>query len=258
MLQGNRIFHIRVSRTLVNWFMDLIVVVVGVLLALWTSEWAQGRHTAERLADVKAALHREMIHNYEIAVEQEAIIPCYANFSHQLQAQLLQSTNMWAGFDSQFSRPDLNATGLTYGIIGVMPQRLETEMWQSVKNNDVLSSMPIKELQKYQQYYMVTAFLNTGIARVEAMRDSLSGLVFPGPLAPQTRTNALRDIANFNNGIQRLDARELLNSMFIDLGLKLPANTKSMLADSEQEAKDSGLSCYKIQSIDVPFANSVP
>jgi hypothetical protein len=232
-----------------HWTIELVVVVVGVLLALWAAEWGEDRRMAAELEDYEIALRQELQSNYVKAITHEIFVGCYTEFSLGLEALLLKEGSDWPGSGTRFERDDLNETGLTYGITGVLPRYLQTDMWEAAKQSGVLTGMPLERLSAYQRAYGGMAFINSGVARIEQMRDSLSGLVHPHQISPHTRTEALRDLANFNNGIQRLDNRERMDDVLIELGVQVQRSTLESMEDRLKGNREGLKDCGLLQTI---------
>ena len=94
----------REMRSIRHWAIELAVVVVGVLLALWAAEWAEARRQAADDARIMDEVRSEVRYNLRSIALFQAQQDCLIQSMGAIKAQLLDSGTPWVGYDD--GRPE--------------------------------------------------------------------------------------------------------------------------------------------------------
>ncbi|MCM8556446.1 hypothetical protein [Sphingomicrobium sediminis] len=189
----------RELRSIRHWAIELAVVVVGVLLALWAAEWAEGRREAERMALAEIDIREELRQNFATLAIYQSFDQCKRHQIGRVYNQLVSSEEDWGGIEEDVilaQRPDGEIIPGFYSLPGF---RFTSEVWDAALATGLLNRMDRDRLAVYGAVY---EWFGTGGAFVEEELDAranLSGLVPPGKITAQVRIEAL-------GRLQRLEA----------------------------------------------------
>src|SRR5687767_7321513 len=85
------------KRTVAHWGMELVVVIGGVLIALWVQQWADHRRATEDMAAAEEAIHAEARTALTLLIWREAISKCHIERAEKLKSMLLAGGSDWPG-----------------------------------------------------------------------------------------------------------------------------------------------------------------
>jgi len=105
------------KKNLRHWGMELVVVVVGVLLALWAQEWVEGRRQATEDAHVMAALKEEVAYNLDVLARFTALDRCTTERMAAVRKLLEADGENWPGSQD----PNGQIDGALYPLMIRMP-----------------------------------------------------------------------------------------------------------------------------------------
>lgn len=193
----------RQIRSIRHWAIELAVVVVGVLLALWAQAWFEGRREDRRLAELEGAMREELRSNYLLYEFHNTDRDCHHEFSRRMRELLLKSGNQWPGYSTRFIDARDDGDEAPVGIVGVQTSQVSLSAWRNAEDSGLLARMSPEKVEQYRFAYQRMMFLDGAIKSVEQARNQLSGLIDPVPLSDDTRVAALRDLVAFNNGLLR-------------------------------------------------------
>mgnify|MGYP005992798239 CR=1 FL=1 len=90
-----RTLNPREVRSIRHWAIELAIVVVGVLLALWTAEWAQGRRDAREHAETMQRVDAMITRTQAISSARVATSSCLMARLAELDAALKSGAGTW-------------------------------------------------------------------------------------------------------------------------------------------------------------------
>lgn len=184
------------QRSVRHWAMEFVVVVAGVLLALWLQQWGERRRALQDLAAAEAAIHDEIRASLENLIWREAISQCHIDRARQLKTMLLAGGSRWPGLtESALSRvPVSEATGVQTVVQGVYQRPFDaysTVAWDSALTTGTLAPMDRKRFAKLTAIYSQLKFLSEVQERENRAATTLSALALPQELTPDSRTMML-------------------------------------------------------------------
>jgi|tagenome__1003787_1003787.scaffolds.fasta_scaffold20988126_1 hypothetical protein len=183
-------------RSVRHWAMEFVVVVVGVLLALWLQEWMQRRQAVQDMHAAEVAIHGEVRSALESLIWRQAISKCHFDRAERLKSMLLKSGSQWPGIneDALLQNSLEEATGVQTVVPSVYPRPTDAFMavaWNSALTTGALTPMDPQRFAKLTQIYAQIQFLSANFERENRAATSVSALAFPQELAPETRTRML-------------------------------------------------------------------
>jgi len=176
--------------------MEFVVVVAGVLLALWLQQWDEERRAKQDMLAAEEAIHDEVLASLESLVWREAISRCHVERVIQLKAMLLTDGNRWPGLNENalMESSISQATGVQTVIQGVYQRPFEpysTDAWDSALTTGALAQMDRQRLAKLTALYGQLHFLGEVQERENRAATTLSALALPQELTADTRTAML-------------------------------------------------------------------
>ncbi len=109
------------KRTAAHWAMELVIVIAGVLIALWVQQWAELRRANAEMAAAEQAIREEVRYNLTTLLWRDAIAQCHIERAQLLKSMLLAGNSRWPGItDDTLLRIKLSdATGIQTVVPGV-------------------------------------------------------------------------------------------------------------------------------------------
>lgn len=184
-------------RTAAHWAMELVVVIAGVLIALWVQEWADRRRAMEDMGAAEEAIHAEARAALTQLIWREVISKCHIERAEKLKSMLLAGGNQWPGItENALLRISLSeATGIQTVVPGVYPRPFDvptTAAWDSALATGALAPMDRQRFGRLVELYTQIEFLKDNRGREDRAAATLSGLSLPQQITPDTRTRMLQ------------------------------------------------------------------
>jgi hypothetical protein len=184
------------QRNIRHWSMEFVVVLVGVLLALWLQEWGERRRAMRDMAAAEDAIHVEVRESLQNLIWREAISQCHIDRAERLKTMLLAGGSRWPGLtESALIENSISqATGVQTVIQGVYQRPFEpfpTAAWNSALTTGALAPMERQRFAKLTAIYAHLQFLAENQQRENRAATTLSALALPQELTADTRTTML-------------------------------------------------------------------
>lgn len=189
----------RMLRTARELGMELFVVALGVLIALWAQQWAEGRSWREKKSAALDAIGVEIADQYDSAVEWRLVEPCLLSQIDTLRQRVLTSPG-------RLVPAPLFADSWRGTFVVRMPDRsYEDGAWQRAISDGVASRLDRKVRFELDGAYAATRLLNDLTAQNRAAQERLLSLSQPLPLDPGTRLSLLQEIDQLRGRITFMD-----------------------------------------------------
>lgn len=177
-----------------HWGMELLVVAVGVLLALWAQAWFEGRKEAETHRDTIAqmdALIRRILAQTAARVSADA---CSRARIAELDEALRSTTGRWSA-RALPNIPDSMAVGHYPAVYLMDADVLPLQVFETARQNGTMLTLQPRERQFYEQverefHWLNDVWVGSGDA---AMRLSVLGV--DGPLGEDARDQLRQALA---------------------------------------------------------------
>jgi hypothetical protein len=184
------------QRTIAHWGMELVVVVAGVLIALWLQQWAEHRRALQDMSAAENAIHDEVRAALTTLIWREAINQCHLERARLLKSMLLNGSSRWPGITENALIRNLNEAAGVQSVVPGVYQRpydiLSTAAWNSALTTGALAPMDRKRFDKLVALYSQIEYLNANREREDRAAATLSALSLPQELTPDTRTRMLQ------------------------------------------------------------------
>ena len=229
-------------RTIAHWGMEIVVVVAGVLIALWLQQWAEHRRAVQDMAAAEDALHDEVRQNLFNLIWRDAISRCHIERAQLLKSMLLADQSHWPGLtENALVKTTMSmATGVTSVVQGVYQrpsERFSTAAWNSALTTGALAPMNRQRFSQLVGIYNQIDFLKETQERENNAASVLSALALPQELTPETRTRMIQalyevDTARFMFAFQ---GTSVLAEAMKRMGWSDRAEIDRLIAEDEAE-----------------------
>jgi hypothetical protein len=184
-------------RTVRHWAMELVVVIAGVLIALWVQEWAERRRATRDMGAAEEAIHAEVRGVLTQLIWREVISQCHIDRAEKLKNMLLAGRSEWPGItENALLRIDLSqATGVQTVVPGVYQRPYDVPTmaaWNSALATGALAPMDRERFGRLVELYSQIEYLRANREREDRAASILSGLSLPQQITPETRTHMLQ------------------------------------------------------------------
>ena len=240
------------KRNIAHWAMEFVVVVVGVLLALWLQERAGQSNRLEDARNAEAAIRNEVDENLMALVAFESVDDCRRDRLREID-QILRTGETTRPVLSHFllaiddkARISNFQRQLVYG--GIIEDIPDTS-WRSANSSGAISAMDPERYRAIANLYAGFALIQQTVDTDRDASAKLQLLAYGTPLSPDVRaelieahTIATRNWVSFHDYGDRLTARGVAKAM-----TKLGWNDKSRMdelirrAEKEIESWPTGL-----------------
>jgi hypothetical protein len=198
---------------------EIIIVVLGVMIALAANEAVENWNWRKKVAAGELKLQREAATNFNFAAKQVAVAPCIAAQLDALQKRLLGSG------DVLDPAPVFNDSFSGTFVYRIPNRPYVQSAWQAVNNGGTASHMDDWRQHMYAQLYSQNTDMvertrtKTGVHRVRSLVLSI-----PIPLNQSTRALLLAELLE-QNGHLRLQSGVAVQTMAVmrDLGQAPPS-----------------------------------
>lgn len=139
----------RQLRNLRHWGMELVVVVLGVLLALWAQEWAEGRREAREHAGTLERLDALITRTQAISSVRVATSTCLKSRIAALDAELTKAPGAWSAMPLK-NLPKVMNAHLVYPIVYLAESiDVPLEQFELAEQNGSLAALSPSERRQY-------------------------------------------------------------------------------------------------------------
>ena len=184
-------------RSVAHWAMELVVVVAGVLIALWLQEWVEQRRELAAMDSAEDAIHDEVRAALESLVWREAISRCHLDRANLIKAGLTGSSDDWPGLDENAltaaSPGGRFAAPLVVPSVYNRPVDTFTDSaWSSALATGALAPMDRERFGKLVSIYDQIRLLQRTRELEDHAATKISALAFPMRLTPETRAELIQ------------------------------------------------------------------
>jgi type II secretory pathway pseudopilin PulG len=214
---------------------ELLVVMLGVLLALGAENWARNREWAEQAKVAKRLIDNELAEARLDAAERLAVQPCLRGQIGALNRQLLQGGPGWVGMPAKFS-PAASISRFRYELRPAYraPTRLwRNDAWETAISSDVLRHMPASAVAAYSQVYRRMSRMRDDQEREAAAAARMTVLSNDLLLGHESRLEMLDALAQVDRANASLETAAL---QLIDIARPLLAGHRAEDAQRDMRA----------------------
>lgn len=236
------------KRNVGHWAMELVIVVAGVLIAMWLQQWVEQRRALATMHSAEDAIHDEVRGTLESLIWREAIRQCHLDRAKELKVALTSGSDDWGGLDAgtlTVTNPSGRfAAPLVFPSIYTRPVDTFTDSaWTSALSTGALASMDRKRFGKLVSIYDQIHLLQRIAEREDSGASKLSAMAFPMRLTPQLRNEMLQGLYDLDRTrfMFSVWGPENLAGQMRELGWNDRAEIDRWIADDAAEDRKNGL-----------------
>jgi hypothetical protein len=176
--------------------MEFLVVLAGVLLALWLQQWDERRRERAEMLAAEASIHDELLESLKSLIWRQAISKCHEERINLLQSKLLVAGAQWqpitgnALFENLGNLPGSIARSVYHRPLDTFTNAA----WTSALSTGALRPMERKRFAAMVGAYDAVRFLEQTRELEDRAATVLSPLGLPIQLTPEMRVDMLRAI----------------------------------------------------------------
>jgi len=235
-------------RTALHWVMELVIVVAGVLIAMWLQQWVEQRHAIATMHSAEDAVHDEIRETLKSLVWREAIRQCHLDRANRLKAGLIGKSEDWPGLDegtlTARSPGGRFAAPTVFPSVYTRPVDIFTDSaWTSALSTGALAPMDRTRFGKLVSIYDQIRLLQRTADLEDRAASRLSALAFPMRLTPQTRIELLQALYDLDRTrfVFSVWGPENLAGQMRDLGWNDKAEIDRWMVDDAADDRKNGL-----------------
>lgn len=178
-----------------HWAMEFVVVVMGVLLALWLQQLGERQRALSDMQAAEAAIHDEVRTALESLIWRKAISKCHVDRIRLLKSMLVDGGDDWPGITE--NALSLRFAGPPTVIPSVYSRPLDsftTAAWTSALATGALAPMDRERFGRLVAIYdQIEALRRARDDETDAVSD-MSALAFPLRITPELRAQMLESV----------------------------------------------------------------
>lgn len=195
-------------RSIRYWAIELTVVVVGVLLALFLAQWAQDRREARQMALAEEAIREELRMNLATVQIHNSADGCQIEMIDKLFARLDAPQNRWEGIEEHTTRKVSVGAGRERSFYPLPLYEIKSQAWDSANRDGLFDRMDRALFEQYLLAYDIFRVADEQIKRERVVREDLAWLMYPTVLTEEMRSEArglLRNLETTRDVRSRMD-----------------------------------------------------
>ena len=196
----------RYKRELRHWAIELVVVIIGVLLALLAAEWAQDRRGKADADRAQAAIEYEILAAGGGTYNFLSVMPCNIAMLDQIEAALTNRTELPATLSE--------GPGLAFGI--VVPLTLARD---EAASSGAMGYIDPRQRETYGRIYAYLAEISETTNELNSRRNMFAPLVTGQSLTQAERNAMLIEVQMMRGKLQSIEA---LSGTLFDWMAELP------------------------------------
>jgi hypothetical protein len=240
-------------RTVAHWAMEFLIVVVGVLLALWLQELATSANKRSDARAAEASIRNELDGNLLILVLQDVVADCRRERLGEIEHHLA---------NDEPAAPIVGNWGITathspkhQAVYGFFNVDVTDTAWRSAIANGSASAMQPDRFRSIADLYANFDAVRQALATDEDAANSLEVLSYGVPLTPELRGSLIKAyyIAHANLGLltQGISAQAIAQQMR-GLGWNDENHMDMLISGAKQQMQGFG---FRLKACAKPFVN---
>lgn len=183
------------KKSLRHWGLEVLVVVSGVLLALWLQGWWERRQASADLRAAEDAIRDEIREALQEVMWRGAISKCHVDRQKLLKSMLLKNAENWPGLQENALAVRSNVPPTVIPSIYSRPgDNYTTDAWTSALATGALAPMNRERFRDLVSIYNRIESLKRARDEETDAVSKMSSLAFPIRLTPELRAQMLESV----------------------------------------------------------------
>lgn len=238
-----RFFRSRRGRQAGTWLMELLVVVFGVLIALYAQQWASERQSREAAVEAEARIREEVFSNLFNDAERLSLHSCLKQRLNLIAARVSSGAADWRDFAYLYTD---NGLFIVRRIYRTPSRSWIDDAYRGALTNGALDSVPPERRAQWSALYRSFAKAQDLNTSENELAPGLNSLWLDGALRREEGRAMLQRVAELDriNGLSTLIASQNFSSAR-NLGYSLSAAEwaafRKMLHDTSPDSSNQTL-----------------
>lgn len=213
-----------------HWLGELLVVVIGVLIALYAQQWASDRQSRKAAASAEARIRNEIYSNAVYEAERIALHGCVQLRLQQIAERVNRGADDWKTFAYEYRD---NGLFLVRRIYRTPSRSWNDDAYRGALSSGALDSVAAERRAQWSALYRQYAKSQVLNTQENELSPNLNSLSLDGSVQPEDRRHLLQMVAQLDryNGLMTLISRQNFESIK-SLGYRLTAKERSELETS--------------------------
>lgn len=242
-----RSFDASTRKQLGHWTMELLIVVIGVLLALWLARWAEDRSERARTEAALEAIHTEALVNLLVLARRESVRECFVQQIDNIRDRLLANDGDWPGIadDAIYLRRDRASDAADF--LPTHDEAISLRAYMNAQESGALRALEDDAQLDYLSLYSMFGSAKQSIEEFEDAKQNLAALQYAGPLTPEIRFEALRSITTLDRSLDFQSRYYAILGPIEELGIRATGGFNDIYAAVPRRAEEGGelRECYR-------------
>lgn len=182
------------KRSVRHWAMEFVVVVIGVLIALWLQQIVEQRRERSNMRVAEEAIHREVRDALLIIMGRDAIDLCLAERAQLIRRGMVESGPRWPAMTEHTTAMGGPVSGVVTGVYHTLGGEFSTAAWESALTTGALAPMDRDRFARLVALYAQIDLMRRSAAQEEDAIRVLSSLANPIQLTPEIRSQMLQAV----------------------------------------------------------------
>ncbi len=195
------------------------MVVVGVLLALWAAEWAEGRRERAAFAALREAIDDEARGNLVDLVKRHGQSQCLIAKIDDIRGRLLDRDTTWAGIEGDATFSSIAEAQRVPSFMSTFGVEIERSAFDAALEGGIARYLSAQEMEDHRQLYTWFGQYQEHFEATEAGKRVLAGLTTDLPLDDTMRVEALRALKDIDTGVMVIARYEDVADKMLELGI---------------------------------------
>lgn len=181
-------------RSVRHWAMEFVVVVIGVLIALWLQQLAEQRRELANMRTAEEAIHREVRNALLFIVWRDSIDRCLAERAQLIRRGMVESGPSWPALTEHTISTGGAVPGVVTGVYNTVGGELSTAAWESALTTGALAPLDRDRFAQLVALYAQIDLMREAAAQEQEAIRALSSLANPIQLTPEIRSQMLQAV----------------------------------------------------------------
>lgn len=182
------------KRSVRHWAMEFVVVVIGVLIALWLQQTVEHRRALADMRTAEQAIHHEVRDALILMIGRDAIDRCLAERAQFIRKGMAQSDPQWPALTEHAIATGGGTPGVITGVYNTLGGMFSTAAWDSALSRGSLAPMDLERFGKLVALYDQIKLMREASVHEEDAIRVLSSLANPMQLTPEIRNQMLQAV----------------------------------------------------------------
>ena len=201
-----------------NWFavfLDFLIVVLGIWVALMVSQWTQDQKDNSELERVKQEINDEIMPVYYYAYERLSVAPCRKARYKQLGEMLLNTEEKWPGAPGNYGDGTLTKHRVFPLVLRSPSRPWDSDELDAALSQGILDTMDSTQRGHLVQHYNMINLISEIQDDIYIIESGMQTLFHPLEMTPSDRFRYYDDLTKVDarSALMELTAEQIIENI---------------------------------------------